>query len=164
VRPNFIIIGAGRAGTTSLYHYLRQIPQVFMSPIKETNFFAFQEGVSDVEAEIRPVTGDLFPIRRREDYLALFAEAGDAVAVGEASPLYMFSPGTAQRMKDALPKARIIAVLRDPAVKLRNSNLKKPTLSPSLRDELADLYRDDVNALQSIIGRDLVHWSSGTGA
>jgi hypothetical protein len=76
----------------------------------------------------------------------------------------MFAPGTAQRMKDALPKARIIAVLRDPAVKLRNTNLKKPTLSPSLRDELADLYRDDVNALQSISGRDLVHWSSGTGA
>jgi hypothetical protein len=50
------------------------------------------------------------------------------------------------------------------AVKLQSTNLKKPTLSPSLRDELADLYRDDVNALQSIIGRDLVHWSSGTGA
>jgi len=305
VRPNFIIIGAGRAGTTSLYHYLRQIPQIFMSSIKETNFFAFEEGVSDVEAEIRPTTGDLFPIRRLEDYLALFAEAGEAVAVGEASPLYMFAPGTAQRMKDALPEARIIAVLRNPvdrahsshlkyvrdglerrtlseaireerssvdprslfgpynylragyharnlapycesfprdrialmlfedfardteatlrqildflevetafipdcsvrhnasgiprsrtlhrlldrsrpakwekdrsatsgksplvslAVKLRNTNLKKPPLSPSLRDELADLYRDDVTALQSIIGRDLTHWLSGTGA
>jgi hypothetical protein len=64
MRPNFIIIGAGRAGTTSLHHYLRQIPRIFMSPIKETNFFAFQEGVSDLEGDIRPLSGDLFPIRR----------------------------------------------------------------------------------------------------
>lgn len=41
--PNFLLIGAQKAGTTSVYYYLRQHPQVYMSPIKESNFFAFFE-------------------------------------------------------------------------------------------------------------------------
>jgi len=40
--PNFLIIGAGKCGTTSLYHYLRQHPDVFMSAVKETNWFAYE--------------------------------------------------------------------------------------------------------------------------
>ena len=40
--PNFFIIGAGKAGTTSLYHYLKQHPEIFMSPLKEPKFFALE--------------------------------------------------------------------------------------------------------------------------
>lgn len=40
IQPNFFIVGAPKAGTTSLYHYLRQHPQIYMSPIKEPNYFA----------------------------------------------------------------------------------------------------------------------------
>ena len=40
--PNFIIIGAAKAGTTALYNYMKQHPMIFMSPIKETNFFAYE--------------------------------------------------------------------------------------------------------------------------
>ena len=40
--PNFLVIGAGKSGTTSLYNYLRQHPQIFMSPTKEPNFFALE--------------------------------------------------------------------------------------------------------------------------
>ena len=44
--PNFAIIGTAKSGTTSVHYYLEQHPQVYMSPQKETNFFAFegQEG------------------------------------------------------------------------------------------------------------------------
>jgi hypothetical protein len=45
--PNFFVIGAGKSGTTSLYYYLEQHPEVYMSPIKEPNFFAFEGGVPD---------------------------------------------------------------------------------------------------------------------
>ena len=41
--PNFIIIGAAKSGTTSLYYYLKQHPQVFMSSNKEPNFFVFKD-------------------------------------------------------------------------------------------------------------------------
>ncbi len=39
--PNFLIIGAAKAGTSSLYYYLKQHPQIYMSPLNEPNFFAF---------------------------------------------------------------------------------------------------------------------------
>src|SRR5688572_12731015 len=42
--PNFIIIGAAKSGTTALYHYLKQHPQVYMCPVKEPRFFAFEQG------------------------------------------------------------------------------------------------------------------------
>ena len=40
--PNFLIIGAAKAGTTALHEYLKQHPQIYMTPTKETNFFAFE--------------------------------------------------------------------------------------------------------------------------
>jgi hypothetical protein len=71
-KPNFFVSGAGRSGTTSLYHYLKQHPDVFMRSIKETNFFAY-EG----EAERSCFMGDFesrdhFPIVTLAEYLALF--------------------------------------------------------------------------------------------
>jgi hypothetical protein len=48
VRPNFFLVGAPKAGTTSLYHYLRQHPQIYMSPIKEPNYFASEIRIENV--------------------------------------------------------------------------------------------------------------------
>ena len=76
-RPNFFIVGAPKCGTTALYAYLRQHPDIFMPETKEPNFFGH-----DIE-------------RRRsqrlteEEYLALFRLAGDARRVGEASVRYL---------------------------------------------------------------------------
>jgi hypothetical protein len=42
--PNFLVIGAGKAGTTALYNYLGQHPEVYVTPTKETNFFALDGG------------------------------------------------------------------------------------------------------------------------
>ena len=102
--PNFIIIGAARSGTTSLYHYLGEHPDVFVSAVKETNFFAYR-GQPDRD----------FRVHTLEQYEALFAGAGDARAIGEASPSYLNVPGTAERMREQLPDARLLAVLRHPA-------------------------------------------------
>src|ERR1022692_2524437 len=48
VQPNFFLVGAPKAGTTSLYHYLRQHPQIYMSPIKEPNYFASEISIENV--------------------------------------------------------------------------------------------------------------------
>jgi hypothetical protein len=103
--PNFLVIGAGRSGTTSLYHYLRQHPQIFMSGIKETNFFAY-DGEEDPYA---------FPIRTLGAYEALFAGANRHRAVGEASPVYLTRPSVVGRIERLIPRARFIALVRDPA-------------------------------------------------
>lgn len=112
--PNFIIIGAAKAGTTALYWYLGEHPQVFMSPMKETNYFAF-----GLDAKGRPLYGNpevhRYPVRSLSDYEKLFADAGSALAVGEASPIYLECPQAAGRIRDLLPAARIICCLRNPA-------------------------------------------------
>ena len=112
--PNFIVIGAAKAGTTALYWYLAGHPQVFMSPVKETNYFAY--GLDDDEGQLLYGDPELhrFPVRWLSDYEELFADAGDAVAIGEASPIYLECPQTAARIRDLLPAARIICGLRDP--------------------------------------------------
>jgi Sulfotransferase family len=111
--PNFIVIGAAKAGTTALYWYLAEHPDVFMSPVKETNYFAY--GV-DERGEL--LFGDpevhRFPIRTLPDYEALFADSGSAHAVGEASTMYLECPQAAGRIRRLLPDARIICGLREP--------------------------------------------------
>lgn len=111
--PTFVIIGAAKAGTTALYWYLADHPQVFMSPVKETNYLAF--GLGD---DGRPLYGDpelhRFPIRSFAEYEALFAGSDGALAVGEASPIYLECPQSAARIREVVPGARIVCFLREP--------------------------------------------------
>src|SRR5215210_5286768 len=111
--PNFIIVGAAKAGTTALYWYLSEHPAVYMSPVKETFYFAY--GVDEAG---RLLYGDpevhRFPVKTLREYEALFAAAGDASAIGEASPIYLECPQSAGRIRELIPAARIVASLRQP--------------------------------------------------
>ena len=112
--PNFLIIGAAKAGTTALYHYLKQHPQIFMPPVKEPNFFALEgqkpnfRGPGDDEAINR------FSITDIEAYQALFEGAENALAIGEASPLYLYSPDAPRRIRRYVSNAKLIVILRNP--------------------------------------------------
>jgi hypothetical protein len=113
--PNFFLMGAAKAGTTALYHALDQHPDLYMSPVKEPNFFAFE----GQEVRYRSVAGKEAPVNRSSitdeaAYQALFAEAGTATAVGEASTLYLFSEQASDNIARRLPRARLIALLRHP--------------------------------------------------
>jgi hypothetical protein len=111
--PNFIVIGTAKGGTTALYWYLAEHPEVFMSPVKETNFFAWN---LDEGGQLLYGDPDVhrFPVKSMEEYQALFAGAGEARAIGEASPLYLECPQAAGRIRSTLPEARIICTLRHP--------------------------------------------------
>jgi hypothetical protein len=114
--PNFLILGAAKAGTTSLHSYLKTHPGIYLSPIKEPLYFAFPE--------TRPVfTGpnskrrnqDPTIIWKIEDYRRLFAGRTSEPAAGEVSPQYLYrecSPGAIRKL---IPEAKLIAILRDPA-------------------------------------------------
>lgn len=106
--PNFIIVGAPKAGTTSLYHYLTEHPQVFMSDPKEVNFF------SRKEIEAQGLFYDDFKARNLNEYEELFASVTDEKAVGEASVSYLFYPEVPAKIKETLPNVKIIILLRDP--------------------------------------------------
>jgi hypothetical protein len=109
--PNFLVIGAAKAGTTSLYHYLNEHPQVFMSPIKETNFFAFNGERLDGRSRRSRET---FPVQTLEEYENLFARSAGARAVGEVSPLYLESPIAPAEIRRHVPTASLVVSLRDP--------------------------------------------------
>jgi hypothetical protein len=107
--PNFFIIGAQKAGTTSLYYYLEQHPEVYMSPRKEPHFF------DGMQSRYRWARGRLPPVTDLEDYRALFQGVTDENAIGEASTSYIYSALAPVLIEKSVPDARIIAVLRNPA-------------------------------------------------
>jgi hypothetical protein len=111
--PNFIVIGAAKAGTTALYWYLAEHPEVFMSRVKETNYFAY--GL-DAAGQLLYGNPDIhhFPVKTLPEYQQLFAEARNAPAIGEVSPLYLECPQAPARIRKLLPDARIICCLRQP--------------------------------------------------
>jgi len=113
--PNFLVIGAAKAGTTALHVYLRQHPQVCMSRFKEANYFISPGrpprfgGPYDDSILNRDV------LWRREDYLRQFAGVRDEEAIGDVSPRYLSTPEAAESIHHRLPEARIVAILRQPA-------------------------------------------------
>lgn len=114
--PNFVIIGAAKGGTTSLYRYLSGHPDIYMSPTKEPNFFAYEGHRLDFRGPRDQELGaPAFAVTRFDDYRALFSARTTERAVGEASPFYLCIDDVARRMAARIPHARLIAVLRDPA-------------------------------------------------
>jgi hypothetical protein len=122
--PNFLIIGAPKSGTSSLYNYLQQHPDIFMSSVKEPHFFVYQ--ADDKIEGYGP--GDRNTVQRLfftdpDRYHALFKEGADKPARGEASAMYIYYPVTPLRIKDAIPDVKLIAVLRNPVERAHSSYL-----------------------------------------
>ena len=110
--PNFLVIGAEKAGTTSLDYYLHQHPQIYMSPMKEPRFYAPEFYTEYFRG---PRVGKRTEPMLKPDYEALFDAVADEAVVGEVSPQYLYLPDCCDRISAALPDAKIIAVLRNPA-------------------------------------------------
>ncbi|MGA8808679.1 MAG: sulfotransferase [Thermoanaerobaculia bacterium] len=102
--PNFLVIGAAKGGTTSLYQYLRQHPDIYMSPMKEPNYFTEEDQLFGTR-----------PVRARSEYERLFDGVRDEHAVGEATARYLNATGGVDRIHADLPGVRLIATLRQPA-------------------------------------------------
>lgn len=140
--PTFLVIGAESSGTTALYQYLRQHPQIFMSPIKEPNFFAYDEAAGKNRR-------DVFPIRSFVDYQALFSGVRGQRAIGEASTAYLYCSAAPDRIKEALPGVRLIAMLRDPVERAHTAYLAAARTGREKRT-FAQIVRDARNGEASV--------------
>lgn len=128
--PNFFIIGAHKAGTTSLYNYLRAHPQVYMPDDKEPVHLS------------RP---DFEDPKVQRDYLALFDDSGDALAVGEACTRKAWFPlftGAPERIARLAPQARVIYLLRDPVERMRSQYVDAVASGREPRDITTALLTD----------------------
>lgn len=117
--PTFLVIGTMKGGTTSLYKYLAQHPDVCMSSTKETNYFSTEF------------------VRGVDWYRSLFGR--DAIGFGEASPSYTMSGDVparqvAERMHDLVPDAKLLYVLRDPVERMVSNYWHNVARKRELRD------------------------------
>ncbi len=117
--PNFLIFGVQKAGTTSVYNYLSQHPQVYMSPVKEPGFMGCETSKMSA-AEAAKAVPQFTPGGRKRiltlaDYEALFDGVKDEVAIGEISPnsLFCYQDAVAD-IKKYVPDTKLIAILRNP--------------------------------------------------
>jgi len=131
--PNFFIVGAGKAGTTSLHRYLSQHPQIYMSPVKEPCYFApevrreelsgaLQRHQREQSKSLANLLNDRRPVNPMgwlasdwDEYLRLFQNVRGESAVGEASAIYLWSGTAASNIRAYRQDSRIVMILRDPA-------------------------------------------------
>ena len=167
--PNLFIVGAPKAGTTSLHEYLKKIPGICMSNVKEPYYFC---------KTMIPEDHYIPPIRDKKKYLKLFDTANDEKIIGESSVWYLCDPDSATLIHQQVPNAKIIMILRDPVERayshylmiegrkkfdtssfhaqiqkeIKNGlNYKKPNVRL-----VAGLYYDDVKRFLKIFGREQV--------
>lgn len=156
--PTFLVVGANKAGTTSLFHYLKQHPEVYLSPLKEPHYFsndiepaAFSKSFAQnklqdigtyVEGEMPEYHAGF--VREWDHYIKLFKHAGPHhKAIGELSTSYLYSRTAAANIHDKLGDIKIVMCLRDPVARayshyrmnLWTGNSKAATFMQALRED-----------------------------
>ena len=131
--PNFLIIGAMKSATTSLYSYLSQHPDIFMTKIKEPMFFnnLHQDNKYKIKGSISK------KISTWEEYANLFNNVTSEIAIGEASPAYLYNNKCASLIHSYLPNVKIIAVLLHPTDRAYSNFLHTRR---SDRETISDFY------------------------
>jgi hypothetical protein len=128
--PNLFVVGAAKAGTTSLWRYLDRHPEIHMSPDKEPGFFTRPSSIASAE--------------RRRAYLDLWSQAGEEKLRGEASPSYLAGKDVELAIKQVAPDARIVISLREPIdrthssyLSLVNDGVERRSFRQAVEDDLA---------------------------
>lgn len=155
VFPDFFIVGAAKAGTTSIAEYLAMHPQIYMSPVKEPHFFATDINKDELREIVKrrlkaqnlesvfegKKTLHRAYITDKNQYLRLFEKSGNAITAGEASPSYLYSKTAANEIFKFNPQAKIIILLREPVSRAWSQYLMDLRLAftrKSFEDALAE--------------------------
>jgi hypothetical protein len=166
VLPNFVIAGAMKAGTTSLFDYVAQHPDVFACRVKDPEFFVTYDWPDaarfmwSLRPDVPAPYDAMFPLYRQDDvasYEALFdGWRGQAVG-GEGTALYLACPWAATNIQRLVPGAKIVVILRDPVERAISHYRFERQLDPAL---LSDEFEVAVRATQLRRNRDC-EWSWG---
>jgi hypothetical protein len=179
--PNFFIVGAPKAGTTSLHEYCRHHPDVFMSTPKEPHFFSSVDSIPAWRGQRGEVHASgrhrIVPtVRDPKDYAALFESADRFRVRGESSTSYLSDPLSPNRIRLFNPDARAVAMLRNPVSRAVSSyrnhvreGVETRTFEQALDDERnghwsdwatcylsSGLYADQVQRFESAFGENFL--------
>ena len=112
-KPNFIIAGFPKCGTTSLHHYLDEHPEIYMPTQKELHFFT-----CNILSKLNKGPNDAIvkrtQINSSEKYLNFYKSVRNEIAIGDASPSYINYPSQFKKIKEYLNDPKVIIILRDP--------------------------------------------------
>lgn len=159
--PNFLIVGANKGGTTSLYHYCQQHPEVVMSKIKEPMFFSAKVSESSNNQDIQnnncarktldQILKSPTVVTSLDDYQNLFFVQPNTKSIGEASTSYLATYETViPRVKFMYPDMKIIASLRHPIDRAlsaysmyHDAGLEKRSFEQCIWSEIKDINSRD---------------------
>lgn len=110
-KHNLFIVGQPKAGTTALYYYLREHPDIFFPEQKELHHFA--EDLNQERLKFHGKISDYFNYNLKQ-YLKHFENCKDEIICGDATPTYLFSKCAAEKIFKFNPKSKIIAIFREP--------------------------------------------------
>jgi len=157
--PNFLVIGSGRSGTTSLHHYLGQHPDIYVPAVKEPNFFTFtgREIIADnrIDQWIRQNS-----ITDLAAYEALFDSATSERAIGEVSPQYMYTRRAPERIKALIPQARLIAILRNPVDRAYAAYISRMGSGWETRTDFRSAISEEVRRIRENVRRGSYNYRS----
>ena len=163
--PTFLIVGAVKAGTTSLHEYLQMHPEVYMSPVKETNHFSdgdmlFEHFNVDYKQDVNvnlekylegPMDKKIHiaHVRTFQQYIQLYRNVTNQKAIGEVSNSYLYLPNTATAIKQVLPDVKIVMILRNPVEGLYSQYLMNLKLGKIIeRDLLKEIASDQAKPIK----------------
>jgi len=135
-KPNFFIVGTPKSGTTSLFNYLEQHPNIFVPKIKEPHFFSAAEVANSYYKT--PI------INKLEDYLNLYKDASNLDALGDFSTTYLYNLKCAGEIKKFNSKSKIIILLRNPVERAISHYLMDLNLG-YVRIPLMEILKNPVN-------------------
>lgn len=166
--PDFFIVGSPKAATTSLYHYLTQIPEIFVPSKKSPEHYTRNY----------PKSFFTKPLKDKKKYLSLFNDATEKQMVGEASVFYLIDPESPKLIKQDVPNAKIVMILRHPVQRsfshylmFNSAGVEKMSFSERIEKEkemlkdgfnsesyclLPSFYHDSVKRYFDIFGKDNV--------
>ncbi|MGB5556655.1 MAG: sulfotransferase [Paracoccaceae bacterium] len=151
--PDLLIIGAEKGGTTWLHDVLRRHPALFLPDVKEVHYFnRFDSNLHDINNFVR---------RDQAWYEQHFKAAEAGQLVGEATPMYLCDPEAPRRIRETLPDARFVVVLRNPVTRAW-SHFRMATAKAHVAEDFATLIaaEDDRILRRGLYARQLESWFS----
>lgn len=127
IKPNLFIVGMPKSGTTALHNLLSQHPEVFMSSLKEPNYFCFdmkRDAQLFIKTNPHPLRNTAYKIRfpcpTEEQYLRLFENSAGFKIRGESSVRYIRSKEAPKNMWKFSPGCKVLVIFREPIAFLRS--------------------------------------------
>lgn len=163
-KKRLFVVGTAKSGTTSLYNYLFQHPDIFLPNVKEIHYYS--NAISKRKRDfIIPKENKQYHtkvIKDRKNYEALFKKAKDEIYLADCSPSYFYDSNAATKIYKDFPDAKIIVILREPMDRAYSQFLMERRIGIESQESFLEALRSDFeNGKHRIWGEDHLYVDHG---